>query len=488
MASFYGSDFKINFEKTNQIGAAWYSYVEPGYWIYNYVRIDTAGNILMDARNFDSKDVFWHKFDILADAYNPNPHLKYLTDEQGNSIIIYNYYVDEQSGEGWKLAWVKIDTSFTLSHNTLNGTSKSNSFTVYASKKYDFHLINGGEYRKRTKSERVNFLNYEFHYQKKKPHLIPPSHFIETSDNNLLCLSHYRDSAEIHYQCISPKGKFLFGSRAKINHVAAIIWDNLDLPYCEEIFQWNGTIWYITTVPSIHYRGQNSIVLIVFDKKGRITKHKAVLKTKLFSIDSLPGNAKRFIYFLKKVIYYLGIDSNGNLYYWNSKRGYIDYNRADLFAPFFAVHYNHVKDSFYNPLTENNLYPDSMNELSLWSKGGKLKHNMKLLIGCNKQSKTYMPGELIGIRCGIIHANLNERVFLAKAHYSPNKCGWPPEITIHINAPADAIREKMHLGYLGDDCIFINRPKSEIRFDKDAVKIFLKKFRPLFNKQHQVIA
>src|SRR4030042_4215052 len=40
IASLYGSDFKIKFERINQIGASWYNYAIPNYWVYNYVRFD----------------------------------------------------------------------------------------------------------------------------------------------------------------------------------------------------------------------------------------------------------------------------------------------------------------------------------------------------------------------------------------------------------------------------------------------------------------
>jgi hypothetical protein len=456
LASYYGSDFKINFEGINQIGAAWYNYAEPNCWAYNYVRFDTAGNILIDVCNFDLKDIYWEKFNYLADPYNPNPHLEYLTDDRGNSIIAYKY-ADDQPGERWKLAWLKVDTLLTLSHNIFDGTSGSNTFTICSSKKYDFHMINGSEYREQAKPERVHFLDYSFSYQKK--HLIPPDHYIETGDNNLLCLSQYHDSAEIHYQCISPKGKFLFGARPKINQVTAVIWDNVELPDCEELFQWNDSIWYITLRPSSHFRGRNRLILIRFDKKGRIVKQKTALERGLLSIDSIPRDSKRFINVSKDIIYYYGLDHDGNLYYWNSKWGYIDYNRADILAPLYSIHFNNVRDSIYNPATEDNLYPDSMTGLYRWSKGGKLKYDMKLLIGCNKQDKTYTTGELIGIRCGIIHAILNEKVYLAKAYYSPNKIHWPPEITVYINGPTDAGREKLHLIYMGDDVISSDRPK-----------------------------
>lgn len=451
-----GIDLIINFEKDNQLGAVWYSYSDSmrGCWAYHYVRFDTTGNILVDLRNFAIKKDYLERFNYLADPYNPYPNIEYLTDGKGNSIIAYSY-VDDQKG-GWRIAWTKVDSMSKIDSDYFEETSSSQSIPLCSSSKFDFHFLGGsGCYHPHRNPERVNSLCYTFHYKKKKPHLIPPDHYIETNDNNLLCIAQSFDSAEIHYQLISPKGKFISGGRVKIDDVTKVIWGNVELPGFAETFQWSDAIWYITTVHSFGYHGPSRLFLIVFDKTGKVVKQKASIKGQILSIDSMPTDAKRFVKMSKGIIYYFGFDNEGNLYYWNSRLGY----RKNIFAPFYSVHYSHIKDELYNPPTEDNLFPDSMTWLDRWSSGGKLKYDMKLLIGCNKSDRTYAVGEPIGIRCGIGHVRLNEEMYLAKAYYSPNKHDWPPEITVYIDAPGGAEKEKEHLGYMGDDVIFTNRPK-----------------------------
>jgi hypothetical protein len=464
-------DVIINYEKENQIGTAWYNYSDsvPGSWAYNYIRFDTTGNILLDLRNFVIKNTHDEKFNYLSDPYYPYPDMEYLTDSRGNSIIAYSYPSDRQN-ERWKLAWIKVDSMSNIYRNDLDGSSSNYNISICLSKKFNFHFILGNKYydlvgSDHIKSDQVNVLNYKFFNPKIKPHLLPPNHFIETSDNNILCLSQSVDSYEIHYQRISPKGKPISRNRIKINSVRAVIWDNVELPEFEELFHWNDSIWYITSTQSVHLRDRSRLTLILFDKKGNITKHKVADERRLFSIDSMPIDSKRFVKIVKDTIYYFGFDHQGNLYYWNSRWGYIDYNRVNIFAPFYSIHYNNVRDELYNPQTEDNLYPDSMNWLNRWTSGGKMKYDMKLLIGCNNTDKTYLTGEPMGIRCGIIHAILNKEIYLGKAYYSPNKHFCPPEVTIYINAPENADEKQKHLGYMGDDVGFGDRLKV------DSVKV-----------------
>lgn len=470
MISYKGFDVITHFEKGNQLGAAWFSHdwdslSKVGYWVYHYVRFDTAGNILLDLRNFAAQRVYWDRFDIMGDPYHPEPDINYTTDNCGNSWITFSYQ-DKQEHVGWRIAWMGVDSlSNVTQRSVFEETSRFQDFLVCHSKKYGFHFIGDRSNRAYRNPEATEPMYFDKKY--KKPPPAPPMLCIETADGNVLLLSQNLDLAQIHCQRISPKGKLLSVNRLAIDDVTTTIWTHAELPRLREVFYYDNSIWFVTTVHSFEGQKPNRLYLVKFDEDGRAIKPEATKKGKILSIDQKPADAKQFIKVHKGIVYYYAFDTTGNLYYWNSKLGL----RARLFAPLYSIHYSHVQDEIVNPTTDDNFFPDSLaysakwtpepqRPKELWETAGKLKHRIKLLIGCDKPERVYKSGELMGIRCGITHVRLGEETYLAKARYSPGKCGWPPEITIYIDSPAEA--KKKEGGYLGDDVGSLVRPESDL--------------------------
>lgn len=123
-----------------------------------------------------------------------------------------------------------------------------------------------------------------------------------------------------------------------------------------------------------------------------------------------------------------------------------------LFSIFHCVHYSHVKDKIKNPVTENQIFPDTL----MWSSGGEERFGLRLSIHCERNDRIYKSGDLIGIRSGILNCS-NEDKYLATAHYSPNKHRIPPEYTLYIDGPVRAAEKEKRWGYLGDDVIFVGQ-------------------------------
>ena len=301
----HGSDIICDFESVNCIGIAWLE-EHHNRWYYNYVRFDTLGNILLDMRNFKTSNWYTGKYGI--DWENGVPHIDYVVHNNRNTVLIYSYDTDSIGDAGWRIGYVAVDSVGKIINERTLEQQAYRSFLSISSKLLEFHLIwLGYTYSNSRLKHPVGLGKY---YKKPIPHSIEAGVELECGD--LFFLGYNPFSQHIHTQRISDKGELIgLDTLIDINIVASISWENVDIPSFREIFWSDSLLLYIQPYGK-------SLVLVVFDKDGRIITPKQQTNGKIINIDQMPRDAKRFLKIRGGIVYYFGIDKDFNLYCWKS--------------------------------------------------------------------------------------------------------------------------------------------------------------------------
>lgn len=305
--SIHGSDVIIHFENENQIGVAWFEPTkENKNWSYNYVRFDTTGRILIDLRNVIVKKDYSDEF--VQNWHLGVPHLEYVIDNAHNVWLIYSYDTED----GRRIGWIKVDSTSKVVENKSLDQEVGRNFIAGPSKS-GFHLFlhpMGFQYFNPHLSKATSMLErYE------KPYPYPPVVCIETRGGNALFIGYpyYRYQRILQYQQISAAGSLVSVKSVNVDEYTTWSWNDVDLPAFNEIYQDDDGLIYCVRCDG------NSLRIVIFTKDGEIIKPKKQQEGHVLSIDQMPHKAHRSMKIYKTVIYYFGIDNEGNLYYWNSK-------------------------------------------------------------------------------------------------------------------------------------------------------------------------
>ncbi|MEO0127978.1 MAG: hypothetical protein ABIL44_09540 [candidate division WOR-3 bacterium] len=304
---FHGSDVIFNFETEDRIGIAWFEGTPQGNWSFNYVRFDTAGQILLDLRNFKIKKSYLGTFGV--DWEDGIPQLEYIVGEEKKCYLIYSFYTED----GWNIGWVTIDSTGRMREDKIFDTKNIGRWFIGCpSSKFTFHLIAahgifGSDY-----SYIHPGLARSIPLPWGRKHFVTPNACIEINTDEMLLISF--GSKHIYLQRVKGTGDLLPYDSLHIDSVTQTIWDVVSLPQFSELRYTDSVIWGLQS-------NDNSVRLILFDKDGRVIMPKETKKGKVLGIDEMPQDAKKFIKIRSGIIYYFGIDGKGNLYYWNSKEG-----------------------------------------------------------------------------------------------------------------------------------------------------------------------
>uniref|UniRef100_A0A7V0Z5K4 Uncharacterized protein n=1 Tax=candidate division WOR-3 bacterium TaxID=2052148 RepID=A0A7V0Z5K4_UNCW3 len=310
----HGSNVICHFVDKNRIDVAWIS-EGPGSldWFYNYVRIDTLGQIQLDLRSFKKMKWCGGKYGMdNFDWESGVPNLDFVVDEKGAAWLFYSY--DIESIYGWHIGWIELDS---LGNKVCEGTYDKLAerlFLCCPSNTYDFHLMWGGIWHPSLNtyynpSLRKARTLTEFY----KKFLLPsPVALVEANENLLIALSYNPSFQSIYYQRISSEGELLSFDSLDINKATSVLWENVGLPEFYEAYHYDSLIYYLKSSAS-------SLILIVFNTNGKVVMPKEKIKGRVLNIEQMPNDSKKFIKIRNGIVYYFGVDNKGNLYYWSSK-------------------------------------------------------------------------------------------------------------------------------------------------------------------------
>jgi phage pi2 protein 07 len=301
----HGSDIICNFERENCIGVAWLDRL-GNEWSYNYVRLNEEGHIILDLRKFTTKNDHLDEFGI--DWEDGVPQFEYLVDNDGNSLLIYSYFTKL----GWRIGWVKIDSAGHIVEDQYFTRNTHRLFNVCISEKYGFHLFPGYGYTNRELNEIVSLTDQ---YQKQEiiPYPPYPDGCIEIAGGNILLIGHNPYSKQIQCQIISDKGELLVLDTLNIDDITFASWDGIDIPDFCEIYRSDKTIYYILSA-------NKSMKHIAFSNDGSVIVPERRISGNVLDVQKIPSDVKKMIKMKNGIIYYFGLDTKGNLYYWKNRQ------------------------------------------------------------------------------------------------------------------------------------------------------------------------
>jgi len=305
----------VNFEHKNRIGFAWFEMCGVGgdeTYNFNYMRLDSIGNVLVDMRNFKVKPAHLEKYGI--DWELSLPKLYYITNEDGSSWLIHSYDTDSTKARCYA-SYVGVDS---LGKVIIDGTipSISEYGFAYPSRRLGFHLFgypwaSGVRYFNPSLDEPVRLSKKLFLFTKVGIELPNSRSLLITSPS---FFNKWIGPDAFEYRIISDKGKLIKEKTLPWKEYVSVYWPDGGIPPFHEAFRQDSIIYFLFS-----YEGK--INLIKFTNKGEPIKPKECLQGTILPIDDMPKTATRFIKIpqRKRIVYYYGFDDNGNLYYWNSK-------------------------------------------------------------------------------------------------------------------------------------------------------------------------
>jgi hypothetical protein len=305
----HGSDVLFNFEDENRISVAWFEGTADGRWAFNYVRFDTAGQVLLDLRNFIVKEAYTQAFGI--DWEDGIPQLECIVDRNKNTYLIYTYYTPK----GWHLGWVALTSTGKIFEDNTFPFLTAQNFLAFPSPTLGFHIFQmpGGSidnyFYTNHRLENPKLIGYKFAYVRTG---------IETDDSNLLLVAPPNafnrkiGPDSFSYKILSYKGNLLREENCSWREYTVTYWDSLELPETYEMFRQDSIVYFLFT-------NEGMVNLITFTGSGKIIKPANCTKGLIKDIEQMPKDAKKFIKMWSGIIYYFGVDNKGNLYYWNSK-------------------------------------------------------------------------------------------------------------------------------------------------------------------------
>lgn len=304
----HGSDVICHFETENRIGIAWLE-LHGDEWSYNYMRFDTLGEILLDLRNFKLSKWYGGKYGI--DWEFGVPTLDYVTDNKGNSWLVYSYDTDPHNETGWRIGFMMVNSNCEIVEHKSFEHQSGRCFLICPSSNVGFHILWGG-----TEWGSLGF-GILFNRRLSKPVGVTPTApntLIEITGERILMIIYDAFSRCIYCRRISGQGVLLSMDSLNLDEITSVYWkkETIDLPEFYELCHSDSLIYYIQSTV-------NSVRLVIFDKNGKVIIPKEQIKGEVLDIGQMPNNATRFIKIRSGIIYYFGFDDKGNLYYWCSK-------------------------------------------------------------------------------------------------------------------------------------------------------------------------
>jgi hypothetical protein len=302
---FKNAEVLITFEKNEKIGIAWF---EMGgkplaeTYNFNYVRLDSTGNILVDMRNFMIKPAQLERYGI--DWEESIPKLYYFSDDKGSAWLIY-----------WSfggIGWTQIDSNGRVIQEQSHIQSYPQTLVACSSEKLGFHLywVSGGKiHYYNPELEAPLLTDIKVGYGKTG---------IELDDSRFLLVipplafRRWIGPDSFAYRIIDDRGKVMKYGVLEWEKYVVTRWENIDLPETYASFKQDSVIYFVFTK-------DRSVNLITFTTDGEVIKPDRCIDGSVREIDRIPENAQQFMKIHKDTVYYFGFDDESNLYYCNNR-------------------------------------------------------------------------------------------------------------------------------------------------------------------------
>jgi len=311
----------IKFEKDSYIGIL-YLTDSVGKCIYNYVRYDTFGNMIMDLRNIKSTPPITGSVNI-ENMDLTVPCADYVIDEEEN---IWLFYIDAfDNVYNRYVAWLKIDKNGHILEDNKSRQWITGQFYALPSKKHKWYLFL--EHRQFFGSDPLG--DRIVNYNMKSPRKLSMGAAIELNNGNLLIIN--RGGLDISYSIVNDKGQIKYKTKKPIalDKCAAYVIPKIGIVADIDLFNYNDTILVACAIYNSWDPEEvrtDLFYMIKFDKNGKLIYPKqGFWKGKILPIEEMPANTKLAIAFtaygnLDRLWVY-GCDGQGNLYlkYWSHK-------------------------------------------------------------------------------------------------------------------------------------------------------------------------
>ena len=316
IAKYHGTDMIIEYEDENCIGIAWVGNTkEPVLsWTYNFVRMDTLGNILFDMQESIVKPDFSYKYHM--DWHLGVPYLDYVVDVHKNSWLVYSFQMEEEHLV-WHIGWIGIDSLGNTIVDSVFVFPTARRFLAISSKEFGLHIIE----RKGGSIDDWFYIRPKLREPMKIGNKFANSRTgIEIEDGRVLIVGTWlpftqkKELEYVEYRLITNKGEISEEVKVPWQDYVAIYWENVDLPMFFTMFRQKNNIYCL--LPN-RKKGLN---LYKF-RNDKIVMPKQCIKGAILSVDKMPDNVQRFMKIRKGELYYFGIDVEGNLYLYDKEKG-----------------------------------------------------------------------------------------------------------------------------------------------------------------------
>lgn len=311
----------VKFEKNANLGILSITY-DSHKCVYNYVRYDTLGNMILDLRNFKTTPPITGA--ILEGSMLTIPCADYIIDGDNNMWL---FYIDATDAYHRYVAWVKVDSTGKIIEDESPRKWITGLFFALLSTKHYWHLFldTGGK----SIYEGLRYVNTDI----KEPRKINIGIPIELANGNILLVDVYklRKPFRLEYSIINDEGETLFATDKGIllDSCAFYKIENHGMDFNKDVFHYNDSILVaisIWTPWDPEGARINTFYFVKFDKNGKLVLPKDGVKTgKILSVEEMPEYIKpsvvltayhdidRLAIAIDRLAYY-GCDGEGNLY------------------------------------------------------------------------------------------------------------------------------------------------------------------------------
>ncbi len=302
----------IRFEDDEHLGILWVS-CQPYKHVYNYVRYDTLGNLVLDLRNFKmTQPPVINDLELIELV---TPCADYVIDKDTN---LWLFYTEGTDVEKKYICWKKYNkkgelleekkNSFVAYREIIAIPSTNNKFQLYITP----HGWGGPSYR---------YYNPTLKEPTEVGSPYPNFNVIDLPNDKMLVVScDVYPPFPLKYFIINEKGKIEKGETIPIDSCAFAKIENHGMVFNIDAFHFSDSILVAVSIWTPYLMNKvNAFYLVKFDNEGNLIKpEKGTKEGKILPAESMPKGVKPSIVMtayqgLDKLWYY-GVDGEGNLY------------------------------------------------------------------------------------------------------------------------------------------------------------------------------
>ncbi len=284
--------------------------------VYNYVRYDTLGNLVLDLRNFATSPFIVPG--SIEDFELAIPCADYIVDTNGN---LWLFYTVGTKPFGKSVCWMEVDKSGAVIDKVESSFYAYNTILAAPSIKNKFQLY----------LPCLGMWTPEYYYYnpslknsvKTKSHpYFEVLNLIDLGNDKLLVTSVHRPTW-LKYLVINEIGRVEKNETVMLDSCAFFKIENHGMASSTNAFHQDDSIFIGISVWA-PWKKSNAFYFLRFNSKGKLLKPKTGMrKGKILSIDVMPKNVKPMISSaIDQSFVYYGCDCEGNLYLhlWSMKK------------------------------------------------------------------------------------------------------------------------------------------------------------------------